>query len=273
MSREALLDLLRERIGLDPATLGERVIDDACAEARRRLGVADDLALHARVVGDGQAWTACVEAFTVPESWFFRAGEQFADLARHARALPARPYRVLCLPSAAGEEAWSAAISLLDAGLAPGEFEVLGIDVSPAAIAKAGAGLYRRSVFRGQTPPATWLHPAGEGGYRVDPLLRRCVRFRTGNALDPRLLADEAPFAAVFCRNLLIYLHADARRRVLLALLSRLRPDGLLFAGQAEVLSSFDQRLQPWPGGSPLTFVTATGSRAAGETPASRRES
>lgn len=255
MSRDALLALVRERLGLDPATLGERVLDDACADARRRFGVADDAALYRRVLFDLDAFAECAEAFTVPESWFFRAGEQFADLARFARAHPARrPFRVLCLPSAAGEEAWSAAIALLEAGLAPGDFDILGIDVSRSAVRRAEEGIYRRSAFRGQPPPPEWLHPLPDGLFQVAPMLRRGVRFRVGNAIDPLLLRGEEAFDAVFCRNLLIYLHGDARRRLLQSLVAALAPPALVLAGQAEVLSGVDDRLAPLPGGSPLSF-------------------
>ena len=80
MSREVLLALMRDRLGLDVSTLGERVIDDACADARRALGVADDAALVGRVLADADAFAECAECFVVPESWFFRAADQFADL-------------------------------------------------------------------------------------------------------------------------------------------------------------------------------------------------
>lgn len=255
MSREALLALVQERLGLDPGSLGERVLSDACAEARHRFGVADDEALFRRVQMDADAFAECAESFTVPESWFFRASEQFGDLVRFAGEHSGRrPFRVLSLPSAAGEEAWSAAIALLEAGYAPGDFDILGIDVSRVAVRRAQEGIYRRSAFRGQPPPIAWLHPTSDGHYQVDPLLRRCVRFRVGNALDPMLLQGEPRFDAAFCRNLLIYLHGAARRQLLDTLVAALTPPALVLAGQAEVLANFDDRLLPWPGGSPLTF-------------------
>ncbi len=85
MSRAALLNLLQLRLGLDPSTLGARVMDDAFADARRDLEATDDEALLWRVANDPDAFAQCAEWFVVPETWFFRAGEQFADLARFAR--------------------------------------------------------------------------------------------------------------------------------------------------------------------------------------------
>ena len=262
MSRGALLELVRERLGLDPATLGERVVDDACAEARRAFSVPDDAGLYRRVLLDAEAFAECAENFVVPESWFFRASEQFDDLVRFAREHPQRrPLRVLSLPCASGEEAHSAAIALLEAGLAPTDIDILGIDVSRAAVRRAEAGRYRHSAMRGRAPPAPWIHDTGDG-LEVDALVRRCVRFRVGNALDPHLLRGEDRIDVVFCRNLLIYLHPGARAQLATTLLQALDPPGLVLAGQAEVLSSLSSEFQPYAGGSPLSFLRVPASAA-----------
>ena len=258
MSRHALLDLLHSRLGLDPGTLGTRVIDDAFADARRALSVADEPALYRRVLLDADAFGELAECFVVPETWFFRAAEQFQDLARFAREQPGRrPLRVLSLPSSTGEEAYSAAITLLEAGLAPADIDVLGIDVSQAAIRRASDGEFRASALRGQPLPAPWLHAADDGSLVADPVLRRCVRFRVGNALDPKLLHGEPSFDVVFCRNLLIYLHPDARQQLVHTLLAAAREPALVLAGQAEVLSSLSSALRPYEGGCPLSFIHA----------------
>ena len=254
MSRAALLELLRERIGLDGESLGERIVDDACAEARRTLAVADDAQLLLRMQRDPAAFAAAAEHFLVPESWFFRAAEQYADLARFAREQrDRRPLRVLSLPCASGEEAYSAVIRLLEAGLAPGEIDVLGIDLSEAAIARARAGRYRTSALRGQALPEPWLQACADG-FQVADVVRQCARFRVGNALDEAHLRGEDRFDIVFCRNLLIYLHGSARQRLLAQLHGLLAEDGLLLAGQAEVVSTMHAEFVPVPVGSPLSF-------------------
>jgi len=257
MSREALLGLMRDRLGLDPETLGERVLDDACAEARRSFGVDNDRELYQRVAFDLDAFAECTERFVVPESWFFRASEQFDDLVRFARELhqqERRPLRVLSLPCAAGEEAHSAVMALLDAGFPPADIDVLGIDVSQLAVQRAQAGSYRRNSLRGQALSPAWMQETDDG-FLIDPAVRRCTRFRVGNALDPQLLRTEDRFDVIFCRNLLIYLHPDARARLLATLLAALNSPGLVLAGQAEVLTTFTNELQPFEGGCPLSFV------------------
>ena len=255
MSRDALLELLRDRIGLDAGSLGERIVDDACADARRALAVPDDTQLTQRMRADPAAFATAAEHFLVPESWFFRADEQFADVVRFARAnRDRRPLRILSLPCASGEEAYSAVIRLLEAGLAPGEIDVLGVDLSAAAVARARAGRYRLSALRGQSLLAPWMHPGEDGGFRIDDLVRQCAHFRVGNALDEAHLRGEDSFDVVFCRNLLIYLDAKARQRLLDQLRRLMAEPGLLLAGQAEVVSSMHPGFVPMPAGSPLSF-------------------
>jgi chemotaxis protein methyltransferase WspC len=254
MSRDAVLALLRERIGLDADALGARIVDDACADARRALAVADDAQLLQRMLDHPAAFTAAAEPFLVPESWFFRADEQFADVVRFAREHRARrPLRILSLPCASGEEAYSAAIRLLEAGLAPAEIDVLGIDLSENSIARARAGRYRTSALRGHALAEPWLQPCA-GGFEVAEVVRQCARFRVGNALADAQLRGPDRFDVVFCRNLLIYLHGDARTALLDQLRAVLAEPGLLLAGHAEVVSTMHAGFQPAPGGSPLTF-------------------
>jgi chemotaxis protein methyltransferase WspC len=255
MSRQSLLDLLHQRIGLDAGSLGERVLDDAFAESRAALGVADDDALYSKALVHPQLFAEIVERFVVPESWFFRAGDQYADLVRYARAQrERRPLRILSLPCASGEEAYSAVIALIESGMPPGDIDVLGIDVSQSAIERARSGFFRNNALRGQPMPAIWIEPRA-GGFVLADGIRQCARFRVGNALDPALLEASERFDVVFCRNLLIYLHPEARSRLLRTLLGALEPGGLLLAGQAEALNTISNELQPYEGGCPLSYV------------------
>ncbi|HTA64151.1 MAG TPA: CheR family methyltransferase [Xanthomonadaceae bacterium] len=255
MSRDALIRLMQQRIGLDAASLGERVLNDALAESRAALGVADDEALYGKALVRPEAFADIVERFVVPESWFFRAPDQYADLVRFANEQRhRRTLRVLSLPCASGEEAYSAVIALVEAGWSAEAIDVLGIDISRVAIERAQAGTYRNYALRGRPMAGSWIQPQ-PGGFSVAAGIRRSARFRVGNALDPNLFDTCERFDVVFCRNLLIYLHAEARTRVLKTLLAVLEPWGLLFAGQAEVLQGTDCELKPYPGGCPMSYV------------------
>jgi chemotaxis protein methyltransferase WspC len=68
------------------------------------------------------------------------------------------------------------------------------------------------------------------------------VHCQIANVTAPGFLAGQAPFDAIFCRNLLIYLTGDARRQCLAAMSRLLVADALLFTGIAESASAIDPR-------------------------------
>ncbi len=267
MSRAELRDCLRERVGLDAESIGLGTLDHAIDEAMRRLGAANPATLYQRVLLDLDAWQVLLEEVTVPETWFFRVPEQFVELAAFARARGGQgAFRLLSLPCSTGEEAWSAALALADAGLPYGAFEIVGVDVNATSVASAQRARYRRTAFRGAPPPVGHGEEIN-GEWQPSAALARRVSFRVGNALDPMLLADGGPFDAVFCRNLLIYLDPPARRRVLDRIDALLASDGLVFAGQAEALPALDPRWQAAEGLGALTYRRA-GSKELAAPPA-----
>jgi chemotaxis protein methyltransferase WspC len=252
MSLDTVLDLLRARIGLDPDSLGPAAFRAAVAARMRDLGLTDPAAYAGVVLAGGEECDALADEIVVPETWFFRGGAKlFADLARHLRDTlaaepPDRTFRALSVPCSTGEEPYSLAIALTEAGIPPGRWTIDGIDLSRRSLERAGRGWYRESAFREGEPRHRhpYFRPV-EGGWEIVPSLRGAVRFRRGNLVEPRALADEGPFDLVMCRNLLIYLHPAARAQVLATLDRLLAPCGLLCTGHAEPLSLLDRRFRP----------------------------
>jgi chemotaxis protein methyltransferase WspC len=240
MNLALVADLLASRIGLDPASLGPAVLPAAVAEGMRALGLTDPVAYAGALAARPEAFDALADRLVVSETWFFRGGGLFAELARQvAAALPAlagRPFRALSLPCSSGEEPYSLAVALLEAGLPPERWAIDGIDLSPRLIEAARRGEYREFSFR-QTDPALrerHFRPAGDR-WGLSARVRGLVRFRVGNLLAPTLAADvSGPYDLVLCRNLLIYLTPAARRQALGALERLLTPGGLLGVGHAE---------------------------------------
>lgn len=256
MSYEQLIARLQRRIGLDPESIGLTTLRHGIDEACAALGARDPADLWDRVTQDDRQWQLFVDRMVVPETWLFRVPAQFEDLLRHLRQQlgDRRPLRILSLPCATGEEVYSIAATLLDGGFAAGSFDVLGIDVSEQAIATARAARYRASALRGQPINLNWFEWQDDA-LVTKAALQQAVRFRVGNILQPGVLAESERFDIIFCRNLLIYLDAESRRTALDRLLLALDPDGMIFAGQAEVLSSMDARLQPLPDYGPFSFI------------------
>jgi chemotaxis protein methyltransferase WspC len=248
MNLAPVIDLLRQRIGLDPASLGTSTLARAVAARMRTLGLTAPPTYASRLAADPQEFQLLLGDLAVPETWFFRGGGVFAYLACQAAEAGrkgGKKFRTLSVPCSTGEEPYSFAIALAEAGVAAAAWEIEAVDLSSALVERARRGRFGEFSFR-QTPPelrARYFRSA-PGGWELDPVIRSRVRFRAGNLLDTHFLAGEAPFDLIFCRNLFIYFHPDARRRGLDTLAGLLAPDGWVCAGHAEPLESLDHRFR-----------------------------
>jgi chemotaxis protein methyltransferase WspC len=249
-SDQRFFDFLKERIGLDVGSVGPAIIERA---VRQRITAVRALTADEywhTLLGSRDEQQALIEAVIVPETWFFRYPESFATLAKlAAKRLAAinnmRALRILSLPCSTGEEPYSIAMALLDAGLAPHQFKVDGMDVSPLSVEKARLALYGKNSFRGQDIEFRERHFTAEhDNYRLNGRVLEQVRLQVGNLLDPTLLVNEPPYDFVFCRNLLIYFDQPTQQQVFEVLKRLTHIDGVLFIGPAEgsLLGRFGMR-------------------------------
>ena len=237
--------LLNQLIGLNETSIGSAGVQRAIAQAMRSVGYRDVEAYWQHLQGSQAAIAALIEAIVVPETSFFRNPESFAFLKRWAsqtgRQADEAPLRLLSLPCSTGEEPYSIAMTLLEAGLSVEQFQVDALDVSEAALTQARRGLFGAYSFRpGQSVAASldtivdrYFQRDGER-YQLIDRVRSPVQFRPGNLADPMCLYQTQPYDVVFCRNLLIYFHQAARDRAMRTLHRLLKPNGLLFLGYAE---------------------------------------
>jgi len=239
-SDQRFFDFLKERIGLDVTSVGPAIIERAVRQRTTLSQAAHSDEYWQLLQGSRDEQQALIEAVIVPETWFFRYPESFATLGKLARKRldelnNMRALRILSLPCSTGEEPYSIAMALLDAGLKPHQFKVDGMDVSPLSVDKARRALYGKNSFRGQDLDFRERHfSAEQEGHRVNETVREQVRLQTGNVLDPTLLAGEPAFDFVFCRNLLIYFDQPTQKQVFEVLKRLTHVDGVLFIGPAE---------------------------------------
>ncbi|VXC81811.1 putative biofilm formation methyltransferase WspC [Pseudomonas sp. 8Z] len=242
--------LLKSRIGLDAESIGRSVIERAVRQRMNAIGQPAIEHYWTTLSGSPREQQALVEAVVVPETWFFRYPESFNALAglaleRLAQLGGSRPLRLISLPCSSGEEPYSIAMALLDAGLAPSQFHIDALDVSDKVLELARRGLYGRNSFRGQPLDFRQRHFHEQaGGFLLDARVRACVSLRTGNLLDPGLFAGQAPYDFIFCRNLLIYFDRPTQVRVLESLKRQLHKGGTLFIGPAEASLASQSGLQ-----------------------------
>jgi chemotaxis protein methyltransferase WspC len=230
---------LQKAMGLDVATVGRPVLDHA---VRARMADCKDVDAEIywqRLQSSETELQELIEAVVVPETWFFRDREAFTALGRIITgewlAHPSRPLRALSLPCSSGEEPYSIAMTLLDAGLPAERFKVDAMDISERALALATRAIYGRNSFRGEELSYRDRHFSGtQGRYELATAVRERVRFQAGNLLAANFLANAEAYDVIFCRNVLIYFDAPTQERVIGTLARLLAPDGTLFVGPSE---------------------------------------
>jgi chemotaxis protein methyltransferase WspC len=273
--------MLQRTIGLDPTTVGLNLVESSVRRRMEACRVTDVESYGIRIANDPEELQELVEAVVVPETFFFReraALDSLTALLRrgHFSPSPHSPFRALSVPCSTGEEPYTIAMALLEAGLPAESMIVDGVDVSREAVKKARVGIYRAGSFRGEDQAYRRFFTDTPDGASISPLVRQCVRFATGNVLEPAFRGGDALYHAIFCRNLLIYFDTDHQAQVIEHLDALLMPGGVLFVGAADTFAA--RRGGFVPAGPGLQFAFRRGSEMSGgeatrsEVVAARRE-
>jgi chemotaxis protein methyltransferase CheR len=159
-----------------------------------------------------------------------------------------RALRVLSAGCSTGEEAHTLAMIVYDSGqfFWNWDVQIFGVDVDRIALDKARKGLYFHNSFRATEGGILERHFNRQGtGMAVKEGIRKFVRFRVGNLMEPGTYADLAPTDAVVCRNVLIYFSDTTIKKVVQHFYEVLAPGGYLLLGHAESLSRITDAFVP----------------------------
>jgi chemotaxis protein methyltransferase CheR len=223
-----------------------RVVERRLGPVLRDHDISDLFELTQLIEGNGnQALIEeAIDAMTTGETSFFRDRAPFE--AFRARVLPElmaaraqeRRLRMWCAAVSTGQEAYSLAMMLDEAAreLRGWSLEILGTDISGAAIETARKGIY--SHFEVQHGLSTthllrYFHREDEN-WRVNEHLRARVAFGQFNLLTSP--AELGAFDVILCRNAVTNFAPEAKRKVLERLAGLLAEDGYLFLGDTETV-------------------------------------
>lgn len=185
-----------------------------------------------------------VEALTTNETSFFRDTTPFTALrtemlpALGARNPASRTLRVWSAAASTGQEAYSIAMTLMEAGHE--NFTIFGSDLNSIVLEQARQGLYSQlEVNRGLPAPllVKYFDRAG-ASWQVKDVVRRKTSFAQHNLLHP--IPAGARYDIVFLRNVLIYFDLPVKQDILRRLKAVLTPGGFLVLGAAETTVGVD---------------------------------
>jgi chemotaxis protein methyltransferase WspC len=252
MALEEIVNILNEKIGLNPSSIGTSSIERAInhrISCRNCININEYSKL---LVHDTKEIRELIEEVVVPETWFFRNKGPFEAFRQHVKTklLPKgnkrKPIRILSVPCASGEEPYSMAISLIEENIDPQAFRIDAIDVSKKALELGKYAHYGKNSFRDVDPAiqAQYFKPT-ERGWLLDEAIKKLVKFKQGNILAGALSPHPGYYDVVFCRNLLIYFDRKNQQLTLEKLYRAMKKGGILFVGHAEcsqVSEAFFQR-------------------------------
>ena len=248
---ETVTQLFQSVSGIKLGPHKQALVAGRLQKLAQEAGESDVDAYVERIVrGDTPAeeMTRLVDRLTTNETYFFREPQHFQDLERRLEERRGNDaFQVWSAASSSGEEAYSTSMVLADR-LGKRPWQVTGTDLSTAMVDAAQRALY--PMERARMVPDEYLRRfclkgtgKHEGTLLISRELRERVRFLPGNLMAE--LPDLPMFDVIFLRNVLIYFENDAKAKIVRRVLRQLKPDGVLYIGHAESMSTLNLPLRP----------------------------
>ncbi len=237
--------LLETRLGIFLDETGSKSFEELVRKAQLESGKA----LERKII----------DAITTNETLFFRDNSPF-ELLRH-KILPElidkrtangtlslkAPLRLWSAAASTGQEIYSIAIVIKETipDLNKFNLEMLGTDISDAAIAQASYGQYNKFEIERGLPKndlQKYFVPNGNS-WKIKEDIRAMVDFKKLNLMEP--FKNLGKFDVIFCRNVAIYFNLEDRKRLFSRIAEVLEPDGYLIVGSTESLTGICPFLNP----------------------------
>jgi len=253
---EYLRKLLKERSGLDLSADKQYLVESRLMPLARRSSLPGIPELVLKMKGGAEPLTAeVVEAMTTNETFFFRDKIPFDHLketvlpalvqARAAR----RSLRIWCAASSTGQEPYSIAMCLKEAGamLAGWRTEIVATDLSLAVLEKSRAGIFSQFEVQRGLPIQMLVKYFTQNGelWQLNAEIRSMVQHRQLNLLQD--FSHLGMFDIIFCRNVLIYFDQPTKANIFERIARMLEPDGVLALGAAESVVGITNVFKPYP--------------------------
>ncbi|WP_457621577.1 CheR family methyltransferase [Persephonella sp.] len=177
-----------------------------------------------------------IDFLTVNETYFFREKHHF-DIIYDFLKDRKGSVRILSIPSSSGEEVYSLLIFLIEKGLDPSRFEIIGADINREAIERAREGVFpfRSMMNVEQSILDKYFERISDNRYKIKEQYKSYVRFENVNLFSSRIFTL-GKFDCILCRNLFIYFNEDYKQKAMGIFYKLLKDDGILILGHADTI-------------------------------------
>ncbi len=206
---------------------------------------------------DGLELVAMINSITTNKTDFFREPHHFRFLAEEV--FPAyrnnpnrqRPLRLWSAAASTGEEAYSLAMTALEAmpSFNERDIRILATDIDTDVLLHAENGIYTHEQAK-HIPEKLlrryFLNGQGthEGEILAKPVLKSLIRFRRLNLQDDPW-PMQASFDVILCRNVLIYFDKPTQLKLFRRMAGMLKKDGYLMLGHSEAIYGLVDYFKP----------------------------
>ena len=244
---------LEDKSGIDLGDNKQYLVTSRLRRLQDEHGIKSLTELMARIQAQprGALQEQVVDAMTTNETLWFRDTYPFTVMLNKVlpELLEKQPHQRLRIWSAAcssGQEPYSLAMTLDEyerANLGKKvSAQIVATDLSPSMLQACKVAEYDSlSIARGLSAERLQLYfdKTASGHWAVKPAIKNRVEFRALNLLDS--YAGLGKFDVVFCRNVLIYFSAEAKKDILTRIHATLKPGGYLFLGASEALNGLPE--------------------------------
>ncbi len=246
--------LIRKHCGLRMADSKRLLLQNRIGKRLRALGLTSfrDYFQYLNTIKGRAEMANLWSAVTTNETHFFREPHHFEGLTSHIlpsvveRAPVSRIVRIWSAACSTGQEPYTLAM-VLDRWLSQKRldwrYRVVGSDIDRSVIEHAKEGRYPLELRK--EVPSRYLikyFRVTTDTIEIDPTLQSRVSFINHNFADISPLRPR--FDVIFCRNAIMYLHKDARARLLRVFYDSLLTDGWLILGTSESLQGVPHRFK-----------------------------
>lgn len=177
-----------------------------------------------------------INLLTTNETYFYREFAQIRTAVEYIKKKAGNaPINILCAPCATGEEPYSIAIALFEAGIKTG-FNIIGIDINSQALQKAKEAIYtKRHIDKLDESLLQKYFYLQDKKYILSEKIKRTVSFLQKNIFKPEFTAL-GKFDCIFSRNMLIYFDKETKLKAKNILQSMRKDQDIdIFFGHADL--------------------------------------